>query len=54
MHFADVLIAAVRRVGNPICVGIDPRPEDLPPGLLERYPGDRAGVAAGLEEFGGR
>ena len=54
MNFADVLMEAIRRTKNPICVGIDPRPEDLPPGLLERFPGDRAGVAAGLEEFGGR
>ena len=53
MHFADALNAAVRRVGNPICVGIDPRPEDLPVGFLKRYPADRAGVARALEEFGG-
>ena len=52
MQFADHLIAAVRRVGNPVLVGIDPRPEDLPPGLLDCFPGDRAGVAAALETFG--
>ncbi len=52
MHFADSLIASVRRAGNPVCVGIDPRPEDLPSGFLEDYPGDRAGVAAALEAFG--
>ena len=52
MHFADSLMAAVRRVGNPVCVGIDPRPEDLPPGLLDGFPGDRAGVAKALEAFG--
>ena len=45
MHFADRLIEAVRRVGNPVLVGIDPRPEDLPPGFLAKFPGDRAGVA---------
>jgi orotidine-5'-phosphate decarboxylase len=33
-------------------VGIDPRPEDLPPGFLDAYPGDRAGVAKALEAFG--
>ena len=52
MHFADALFAAVRRSGNPICVGIDPRPEDLPAGFLGFYPGDRAGVARALEAFG--
>ena len=52
MHFADALRAAVRRVGNPVCVGIDPRPEDLPAGFLERFPGDRAGVARAFEAFG--
>lgn len=53
VHFADALFAAVRRVGNPICVGIDPRPEDLPPGFLGRYASDRAGVARALGDFGG-
>ncbi|HEX8201498.1 MAG TPA: orotidine-5'-phosphate decarboxylase [Isosphaeraceae bacterium] len=52
MHFADRLIAALRRVGNAVLVGIDPRPEHLPEGLLERFPGDRPGVAAALEAFG--
>ena len=32
MHFADRLIAAVRRSGNAVLVGIDPRPEHLPLG----------------------
>jgi orotidine-5'-phosphate decarboxylase len=52
VHFADSLMAAVRRAGNPVCVGIDPRPEDLPPGFLEGFPGDRPGVARALAEFG--
>ena len=52
MHFADRLIEAIRRVGNPVLVGIDPRPQDLPPGFLERFPGGRAGVAAALGVFG--
>lgn len=52
MHFADALFGAVRRVGNPVCVGIDPRPEDLPEGWLGRYPGSRAGVALALQDFG--
>jgi orotidine-5'-phosphate decarboxylase len=52
VHFADRLIDSVRRVGNAVCVGIDPRPEDLPPGLLDGFPEDRRGVAAALGEFG--
>lgn len=52
MHFADQLAEAMRKAGNAVCVGVDPRPEDLPPGFLDDYPGDRAGVAAALEAFG--
>jgi orotidine-5'-phosphate decarboxylase len=52
VHFADSLMAAIRRVGNPVCVGIDPRPEDLPDGFLDRFPGNRVGVAQALLEFG--
>ena len=33
-HFSDRLTAAVRRVGNPVLVGLDPRRESLPPGLV--------------------
>ena len=29
-HFADRLAAAVRRYGNPVVVGLDPRYEQLP------------------------
>lgn len=52
MHFADRLIAAVRRLANPVMVGIDPRPEDLPEGFLEGFSGDRPGVAEALRAFG--
>lgn len=52
MHFADNLMSAIRRTGTPVCVGIDPRPEDLPPGFLDGFPGDRSGVARALEVFG--
>ena len=52
MQFADRLIEAVRRVGNPILVGIDPRVEDLPEPYLERFPRDRAGVAEAIRHFG--
>jgi orotidine-5'-phosphate decarboxylase len=33
-HFADRLAAAVRRRKNPVLVGLDPRAEALPPGLV--------------------
>src|SRR4051812_7686310 len=53
LHFADRLIEAVRKAGNPVLVGIDPRPEDLPPGFLAKFPGDgRASVAGALRAFG--
>jgi orotidine-5'-phosphate decarboxylase len=52
VQFADRLITAVRRVRNPVLVGIDPRPEDLPPGFLDGFPGDRPGVAEALRVFG--
>jgi orotidine-5'-phosphate decarboxylase len=39
-------------VGTPVVVGIDPRPEELPPGFLEKFPSDREGVTAALERFG--
>ena len=42
MHFADRVCAAVDATGSPVVVGLDPRPESLPPHLL----------AACREEFG--
>ncbi|MDE0204941.1 MAG: orotidine-5'-phosphate decarboxylase [Candidatus Tectomicrobia bacterium] len=33
-HFADRVCAAVHAKGSPVVVGLDPRPEGLPPGLL--------------------
>ena len=51
MHFADRLAEAVQRVGNAVCVGIDPRPEDLPPGFLDRFASNLAGVAQALGAF---
>ena len=33
-HFADRLIAAIRRKRNPVLIGLDPRAESLPKGLL--------------------
>jgi orotidine-5'-phosphate decarboxylase len=52
VDFADHLIEAVRQRGNPVLVGIDPRPEELPPGFLDRFPSDRPGIAEALRAFG--
>jgi orotidine-5'-phosphate decarboxylase len=52
VHFADRLNAAIRKAGNPVSAGIDPRPEDLPPGFLDAFSADRAGVAEALRVFG--
>ena len=35
MHFADRVSAAVDSKGSPVMVGLDPRPENLPPSLLD-------------------
>lgn len=52
MHFTQRLFTAVRRVQNPVVVGIDPRPEELPPGFLDRFPESAQGVADALSRFG--
>ncbi len=52
MNFADRLIAASKRVGNPIVVGIDPRPEEFPAGFLDRFPSSKAGVSEAIQAFG--
>lgn len=52
MPFIERLFAAVRRVRNPVVVGIDPRPEELPPGFLDRFPGTCHGMADALQQFG--
>lgn len=36
-HFGDRLIEAIREKGTPICVGLDPRLEDLPEFIKEKY-----------------
>ena len=58
-HFADRLTAAVERTRTPLCVGLDPRFDQLPAGMLERHleahPGEPlAGAAEALYEFGSR
>ncbi len=51
-HFADRLAAAVRAKGTALCVGLDPRWEQLPIELRRRYGGDDlAEVAGAFEEF---
>jgi len=52
VHFVDRLFEAMQRAGNPVVVGIDPRPDELPAGFLERFPGTWDGVAAALSRFG--
>jgi orotidine-5'-phosphate decarboxylase len=50
--FADRLADAVRRVGNPLCVGLDPRWESLPKAIRDRHDnGSLDGVAAAYQEF---
>ena len=34
MHAMDRLATAVKRQGNPVLVGLDPRPDQLPAGLI--------------------
>ncbi len=52
MNFADRLRAAMQKAKNPVLVGIDPRPENLPLGFLDRFSPDRSGIAEALEQFG--
>lgn len=50
--FADRLADAVRRAGNPLCVGLDPRWESLPGELRARFGVESLGaIAAAIEEF---
>src|SRR4051794_20444512 len=51
-HFADRLCDAIRRKGNPLCVGLDPRWESLPDEIRGRHSGDSlASIASAFEEF---
>lgn len=36
-HFADRLIKAIKRKGNPICVGLDPRLKQIPKFIQKKY-----------------
>ncbi len=58
-HFADRLTLAVEKAGTPLCVGIDPRLDQLPVGMLEKHlaahPGEPLQAAGqALYEFGSR
>lgn len=53
MHAADALDARIARIGSIACVGLDPRPDLLPPALAERHRGvgsPAAAVAAAFTE----
>jgi orotidine-5'-phosphate decarboxylase len=51
-HFADRLADAVRRKGNALCVGLDPRWESLPRAIRDRHGADSLdAVAAAFEEY---
>jgi orotidine-5'-phosphate decarboxylase len=50
-HFADRLAAAVRRVGNSVCVGLDPRWEQLPETVRGAGDGSYGAKAAAYERF---
>ncbi len=49
-HFADRLAENIRRKGNALCVGIDPRWESLPLSIRERF--GLEGIGAAYEAFG--
>lgn len=51
MGFGERLTTAVRRKGNPVLLGIDPRAESLPPGFLDRFPSGMAGTAEAFRAF---
>ena len=40
MNFADKLIAQIKKKGNPVCVGLDPQIESIPPVLKNKYKQD--------------
>lgn len=52
MGFGRKLADAVRRVGNPVVAGIDPRADSLPPGFLGRFAASLEGQAEAFRAFG--
>ena len=52
-HFATRLARAIQRCQNPVLVGIDPRADQLPAGLLaESERGNPVAVADAFRRFG--
>ncbi|MFO0958921.1 MAG: orotidine-5'-phosphate decarboxylase [Isosphaeraceae bacterium] len=51
-HFADRLIEAVRRAGNPVLVGLDPVPAQFPKAVREGFGDDLPGLADATRAFG--
>ena len=52
-RFDERLADAVRRKGNPVCLGIDPRWDSLPKAIRDRHDPDALdGVAHAFEVFG--
>jgi orotidine-5'-phosphate decarboxylase len=50
-HFGDRLADAVRKLGNPVVVGLDPRYEQLPSGLRGTTTPDLVAMAAAVATF---
>lgn len=50
-NFTDELAAAVRRTGNAVCVGLDPRAQNLPGGLLSAFDQTVAAIAVAYSKF---
>lgn len=51
-HFADRLLAGVRKKGTPLCVGLDPRWDNLPNEIRTRHRSDSLdAVGEACEEF---
>lgn len=50
-HFVDRLTAAIRRTGNAVCVGLDPRRKNLPPDLLPAGENAPTAVANAFTRF---
>ena len=50
-HFADRLVAAVRRCGNPVLVGLDPRAGSLPEPFRVENAADNSAVAEAYRRF---
>lgn len=51
LSFIDQLAAALRRLGNPVCVGLDPRAANLPPGFMPAGSPSREAVALSFAKF---